>query len=257
MALALKGSRKYPTLPNVKDDVANHTQVLMAIKEGLEVGQRRTSDLLNSFIRVQDLIDLGLIDFQGNTTAIVGADLSQIANIGDLSGAALGDFLRYDGTDWVNDQLGTADITQTMVTQHQAALAILAAQITNPSALKPVDTPGANFVSFDGALTTPVGKVSKYMGYAGTILGVAILTEGGNGDCVVDIYKDSYANYPPNISDSITAAAKPTITTGTKYLDTTLTGWTKSIAAGDVLRFNLDSVAVFTSILCILLVQPT
>lgn len=129
MALRLKGNRKYPSIPIVTEDPKNHASVLIAVKEGMEIGQRRTQDLLNSYIRVQDLIDLGLIDLKGNTNAIVGADLSQIANIGDLTGSAEGDFLRFRGGEWVNDDLGLGDITEGMVTQHEAALSILWSQI--------------------------------------------------------------------------------------------------------------------------------
>jgi hypothetical protein len=130
MALKLKGNRKYPTIPPVKHDLANHTDTIMAIKEAMEVGQRRTNNLFYSFITVQDLLDLGLIDLKGNTQSIVGADLSQIANIGDLSGSATGDFLRYNGTVWINDQIHLGDITQGMVTQHEAALTISWSQLT-------------------------------------------------------------------------------------------------------------------------------
>lgn len=130
MALTLKANRRYPSVPVVTDDTKNHTQVLMAVKEALDTGQRRTGDIFNSFIRVQDLIDLGLITIEGNTQSIVGADLSEIANIGDLSSAATGDFLRFRSGEWVNDDLSTTDITQTMVTQHQAALSIAYSQLT-------------------------------------------------------------------------------------------------------------------------------
>ncbi len=63
-----------------------------------------------------------------------------------------------------------------------------------------------------------------------------------SGSVVVDIWKDTYANYPPLVADSITASAKPTITTATKGQSSTLTGWTTTIAAGDVLAFNVDSI---------------
>ena len=60
---------------------------------------------------------------------------------------------------------------------------------------------------------------------------------------VVDIWKDTYANYPPTIADVITASAKPTIATSSnKGQSSTLTGWTATIAAGDTLRFNVNSV---------------
>lgn len=62
-----------------------------------------------------------------------------------------------------------------------------------------------------------------------------------SGSIVVDIWKDTYANYPPTDADSITASAPPTVSATTKSQDSTLTGWTKAIAAGDILGFNVDS----------------
>jgi len=77
--------------------------------------------------------------------------------------------------------------------------------------------------------------------FACTIQGVRLLADQ-SGSIVVDIWKDTYANFPPTDADSITASAVPTISTATKDEDTTLTGWTTSISAGDILRFNVDSV---------------
>ena len=57
---------------------------------------------------------------------------------------------------------------------------------------------------------------------------------------IVDVWKASYANYPPVVGNSITASTKPTITAASKYQSSSLTGWTTSIASGDVLRFNVD-----------------
>jgi hypothetical protein len=90
--------------------------------------------------------------------------------------------------------------------------------------------------------------------FACTITGVTVLGDQA-GSAVVDIWKDSYANFPPVDGDSITASAPPTLSAATKYNDTTLTGWTTTIAAGDVLRFNLDSVTSFTRLAIILRVK--
>ena len=68
------------------------------------------------------------------------------------------------------------------------------------------------------------------------------------GSIVVDIWKDSYANFPPTNADSITSATPPTIAAGTKDTDTTLTSWTTSITAGDILRFNVDSATTVTKV---------
>ena len=62
------------------------------------------------------------------------------------------------------------------------------------------------------------------------------------GSIVIDIWKDTYANFPPAVADSICAAAKPTIAAGVKDEDATLTDWTKTITADDILAFNVDSV---------------
>ena len=83
--------------------------------------------------------------------------------------------------------------------------------------------------------------------FACTITGVTLLADQ-SGSCVVDIWKDSYANFPPTDDDSITDAAPPTISGGIKVTNSSLSGWTTSISAGDILRFNLDSVSSITRI---------
>ena len=58
---------------------------------------------------------------------------------------------------------------------------------------------------------------------------------------VVDIWKTSYANHPGSAANSICAATKPTLSAATKAQNTTLTGWTTTITAGDILTFTIDS----------------
>lgn len=66
------------------------------------------------------------------------------------------------------------------------------------------------------------------------------------GSIVVDLWKDTYANFPPTDADTITAGAEVTISAATKAQDSTLTGWTKTLAKGDVIGFNVDSVSTIT-----------
>ena len=68
------------------------------------------------------------------------------------------------------------------------------------------------------------------------------------GSIVVDIWKDTYGNFPPTDADSITASAPLTISTAQKAQDATLTGWTKSLAKGDILAFNVDSCTTITRV---------
>jgi hypothetical protein len=96
---------------------------------------------------------------------------------------------------------------------------------------------------------------------AGTITKVTVLSIDGtgpatSGSIVVDIWKDTYANYPPTVADSITASAKPTLSSAIKSEDSTLTGWTTAVAAGDCFGFNVDSAATVTKVLVLLEVTP-
>lgn len=63
------------------------------------------------------------------------------------------------------------------------------------------------------------------------------------GSIVVDVWKDTYANFPPTVADTITGSEKPTISSSTKGQDLSLTTWTLTVAAGDWLFFNIDSVS--------------
>lgn len=69
-----------------------------------------------------------------------------------------------------------------------------------------------------------------------------------SGSIVIDIWKDSYTNYPPVVADTITASDKPTLTTATKSEGIALTGWIKTFAAGDVIGFNVDSATSVTKV---------
>ncbi len=69
---------------------------------------------------------------------------------------------------------------------------------------------------------------------------------GPTGSIVVDLWKDTYANYPPADADSIVAAAPPTISSGVKSEDTSLTGWSKTLEAGSGILPNIDSVSGMT-----------
>lgn len=80
-----------------------------------------------------------------------------------------------------------------------------------------------------------------------TITGVTAMADQ-SGSVVVDIWKDTLANYPPTVTDTITASAPVTISSATYSEDTTLTGWTTSLSQGDTLRFNINSVSTITRV---------
>lgn len=67
-----------------------------------------------------------------------------------------------------------------------------------------------------------------------------------SGSIVIDLWRDTYANYPPVDADSITASAPVTVSSATKAEDSTLTGWSKSGAAGTIYLPNVDSASTVT-----------
>ncbi len=73
------------------------------------------------------------------------------------------------------------------------------------------------------------------------------------GCIVVDIWQDTYANFPPTGADSITTGEKPTLSAASKNQDTSLNsgfGW--AVTQGRILRFNVDSAATVTRVsLCL------
>jgi hypothetical protein len=112
------------------------------------------------------------------------------------------------------------------------------------SASAPTESVGITIDGAGSAISTGV-KGYVEVPYACTITAVRMFADQ-SGSAVVDIWKDTYANYPPSNAESITASAEPTITTAVKSEDTTLTGWTTSISAGDILGFNVDSASTIT-----------
>lgn len=111
----------------------------------------------------------------------------------------------------------------------------------------PSQVAGFEFI-IDGAGATITTGVKGYweVPFACTITANRLFADQ-SGSIVVNIWKTTYANFDagathPVVGDKITASAPPTISTATKSQDTTLTGWTVSLAAGDILALNVDSV---------------
>lgn len=92
--------------------------------------------------------------------------------------------------------------------------------------------------------------------YACTITKWTLLADQ-SGSIKIDIWKDSYANYPPTDADTITAANEPELSSAIKAEDATLSGWTTSITAGDVLGFYVDSASIVKRVVLQLEVTKT
>jgi len=110
-------------------------------------------------------------------------------------------------------------------------------------------TAGSFGLTIDGggsAITTGV-KGYITIPYNGTITGWDIFGDT-TGSIVVDVWKDTYANFPPTVADTIAGSEKPTLSSAVKNQDTNLTSWTTSVTAGDIVAFNVDSAATVTRV---------
>ena len=108
-------------------------------------------------------------------------------------------------------------------------------------------TSGSLGIVIDGAGSVISAGVKGYLKvpYNCTITSSEIVAKQ-TGSIIIDIWRDTYANFPPTDADSITASATPTLFSGQKSQDLTLTNWAASLTGGHYLAFNVDSVTGVT-----------
>lgn len=167
----------------------------------------------------------------------------------------------YQGTTWRMTTAGAITIDTTATAWAVVPFAISSSTITGtvPTANLPtnalIDSIGITIDGSGSVITTGV-KGDIFIPYAATINSVTMLADQ-TGSCVIDIWKVAYASYPATVSNTITASAVPTISSSNKSQDTTLTGWTTSISAGDCIRFNVNSASTITRVTLVLKVTHT
>ena len=173
----------------------------------------------NSGLRLQDNANAGSVTLKTVTTVVSPYSLSFPASIG-----AADDIMAINGTGTIS-----------FISNYRAVNFI-------------IDGSGATITTgFKGHVQIP---------FDCQIIECTLLADR-TGSIVVDIWKDTYANFPPTVADTITASATPTITTSDKSTNSTLTGWTTTINSGDVLAFNVDSVTTIRLLTVILKLRMT
>lgn len=96
-----------------------------------------------------------------------------------------------------------------------------------------------------GAVITTGSKGYLEIPFACTITGWTILSDVV-GSIVVDVRRSTYADFPT--TSSIAGTEKPTISSARKGQDLSLTTWSTSISAGDILEFVVESVSAVTRV---------
>lgn len=67
------------------------------------------------------------------------------------------------------------------------------------------------------------------------------LVANETGSIVIDVWNDTYANFPPTNADSITGSQKPTLSSAQKNQNLNLTDWTPGLLKGNWLAFEVES----------------
>jgi hypothetical protein len=190
-----------------------------------------------------------------------GYELEELHNVA-TTGATNGDLLVYSGGStnlWVNSKTltgtytvnGGLNVTGTTTSGIVSATTISATTYNGDgkNLLGVGGGKGSFGITIDGggsAITTGV-KGYITVPYNGTITGWDIFGDT-TGSIVVDVWKDTYANFPPTVADTIAGTEKPTLSSAVKNQDTNLTSWTTSVTAGDIVAFNVDSATTVTRV---------
>jgi len=139
--------------------------------------------------------------------------------------------------------ISTAGVERLEIDSAEATFAIPIGDGTYSASVEEILTASINFIIDGGGSAITTGEKGHIeIPFACTIKQVTLLADQ-SGAIKIDIWKDIYANFPPDNTDTITGANEPEIAaSGVKDQDSTLTSWTTSISAGDILAFNVDSI---------------
>lgn len=161
----------------------------------------------------------------------------------------------------VNTNPGIVAATKTKITYDAKGLVTAGADLAT-SDLPANAIKGAFGVGFfkGNSLINITDTATLVMPYSGTITGWEIYECSDtpiSSSIVIDVWKDTYANYPPTIADVITGSEKPTLVSAIKNQDLNLTTWNTSFVAGDIFKFKVNSVSGAKNILLTIYCQKT
>lgn len=152
----------------------------------------------------------------GSNITTASGDRALVVSLGSGNWLCV-DYVRASG-------LGPLDATalRTAIGIHDAILAI------------PFDGGGATIAAgYKIALPVPRNL---------TVTGWRLVSLSGAGSMVLDIWLDTFANYPPVVGDTVTGSEKPTLSAAETAEDTSLSTWTDvSWDVGDWFIVNVDS----------------
>ena len=187
------------------------------------------------------------------------------AHIGDNS-QAHSDYLINNGADSTSGALTSPNFISNVATGTQPFACTSTTKNTNlnADAVDGIDGDDLKVHTFNfiidggGSAITTGEKGHIVVDVDCTILSWTLLADAP-GSIVIDVWKDTYANFPPTNDDAMPGAGKePTLSSVQKNQDTDVTDWADyTIDAGDVLAFNIDSATTVKRVVLSLKVQLT
>jgi len=110
---------------------------------------------------------------------------------------------------------------------------------------------GSLQIQIDGGASAPaIGAAWDFIvPYACTITGWTLLANA-TGSIEFEVLKGAYASFPP--SAPISGALRPKIANAAKGQSNSLTGWTTTLSANEILRFRVASAEAITRVLAVL-----
>jgi len=190
-------------------------------------------------------LEAAVLALQGDMSALQGTVSGLVSDVGKLQGdvsdleQAVSD-IQGDISDIqqdISDLDGRLDDAEAAISDLQDADVLLSGNITG---LKTFSIE-VGFTGGGAAITT--GQVwDQPIPVACTVTGWTIVAQQ-SGAIQVDVWRDSYANFPPTDADSMCSGKEIKITaTGSKGQDLDISDWTTTtVNAGDILRFYVDS----------------
>lgn len=257
----ITGSGTTDFIPKFTSATSIGNSIIKELLGTIYVGGTMSPTLGNTILSIQRVSGQSQIDFSLGHPLIPQESVIQSNNTHGLHITSRGYLSLRAGMTYTEALriLGTGQINITQVpTTGTKNDKILLRDVTTGD-LKQIDYPivvksfGVNFDGNGSAITT--GSFADITIPFGMTITSWTLLGDVSGDIVIDVYVDTYANFPPTGADSITASAKPTITSDVKGQSSTLTGWTTTITAGRTIRFHVDSCTNITK--ANLLIQGT
>lgn len=192
----------------------------------------------------------------GTSLALKYAAIVHKHDLDDLQqdGAASGDVIQWDGTSWTASSVTWGEV---------GSKPSLVNSVSVGTGLSATTSTGDVTLSWTGTTNTREAMVIWSVGESSTLTTGLVgwlpvpfdgqLTEGwllldATGSIDVDVWLQTITSHPATNGDSITGGSELTISGGDSYRNTTLTAWSTTITAGDILYFNIDSSSTATQV---------